>query len=66
MHHKMSQTINYNKNTKLKDCIRNTNAVCNPRHNSVQDKIQTRQIQSETKFSPKKDNFSNCRKKFSD
>ena len=33
----------YQNTNKLKDCIRNTTAVCNPRH-----------IQSETKFSLKK------------
>ena len=41
----------------LKDCIRNTTAVCNPRQNprqnSVRDKFSLRQIQSETKFSPR-------------
>ena len=39
---------------KLKDCIRNTTAVCNLRQNSVQDKFSPRQIQSKTKFSLKK------------
>ena len=32
----------------LNDCIQNTTAVCNPRQNSVPDKIQ-----SQTKFSPR-------------
>ena len=41
-------------NRKFNDCMRNTTAVCNPRQNSVQEKIQ-----SKTKFSWKKD----CQKK---
>ena len=36
---------------KLKDCIRNTTTVCNPRQSQSETKFSLRQIQSETKFS---------------
>ena len=39
---------------KLKDCIQNTNAVCNPRQNSV--RVQNK-IQSEKNFFCPKENF---------
>ena len=61
---------------KLNDCIRNTNAVCNPRQIQSETKFSMRQfqsetkfslrqIQSDTKFSPKK-KIPTVRKKFSD
>ena len=35
----------------LKDCIRNTTAVCNPRQNSVKDKFSLRQNSVQDKYS---------------
>ena len=59
----LRSTINYvscnldfmlNTSLELNDCIRNTTALCNPRQNSVQDKIQNlvgEKILSEKKLS---------------
>ena len=41
------------------DCIQNTTAVCNPRQNSAQDKIQSEKISEKGFLSEEK----NCREK---